>query len=1708
MAATVIGDLFVRLGVDATALSAGLTAAEKRLDRFGTQLFFLGSRVTAGVSIPVGLALAKIEEFGSGFDRAMTESLAIMDNVTAGMRQSMENVAKSVSASTKFSSQEAAEGYYDLASAGLSAQASMGALPIAAKFAQAGVMDLSKATEFLAGAQASLSSGFQTSSQQVAQMAEIADVLTMANNRAQGTVQDFAEALTNRAGAALRQTNKSVYEGVAVLAAYAEQNIKGKAAGQQLWMVIRDLGTYALKNADAFKRYGISVFDSQGAMRNMALIIKDVEVATANMSDAQKTAMFVQLGIPLRSVAATKALIGYSGAIRDHEAALRQAAGTTDEVSNKQMLGFQNRMAALGHSFQNAAIDLFKSFIPAIEQYFIPLVKSAADAAHALVGALDMLPAPVKALLLGLAGVAVVIGPVVAAIGSMTLLGSAALRGIGLLGGGLGKLAVTMGLAVGVSTNLTKYLTMMPSGAAAAAAAAYDLAKAQGQSGFMLNRAATAAANAAGWTGKITNASVAASVAQAEMNGTMLTGLSTFARFNIVTAVLGGTILATQAYTKDWGETMKIALIPGYGLFTLLTDLNNKMIQHGGVLGDVGRILRDTVIIQYDKIKKTLEIITKAFETTAIQVKAVFSGLFGDVNQMVFDQLSKAAVIASLLPGGEETMHLIVKMMGALPGLRKELNLVANAMDKTAGYGTYKGKGEFVPDMLTSGFKPWAMPSGKQGFGTTKSPFNAAAFNEGGMPDDLPKQLSAAQQAAKTLSDQWQENSKQVRAFKDAWSGLTAAQKQDSSILDHVWESYDKLRQTQGVLIPQFEEMFQQQIKQQEIAKNLPFILNEWGVVWSDAAIKMEDETGRMYLALTNLRDKASLDAFWKKNAQTIEELIPFYNQLNPMLQAIVNRYQQWAAATDKVSSAQDDLQAKASRAIGDYAADAAAKLIDVRSELSLFTKSYAEKELVGLKKGLAQQELAREQAYNEQLANLAAFAGNPALFAVEFARLQSVKRINEQIRDTENRLGLSRIAQSVGVNKHIIDDFDKMTITIIKDIIRQRVAWNDLMNTMSKFAEATGSIGDMFSTAGFGEAGKMLTDLGSALGAFNKGAEEVANADTMGEYISGFAQMITNAIKSFQALKDVGSRSMRALGGAVAGAQMGMTVAGPWGALVGGAVGGIAGMFMADPGWKNVQKTVSYKWNTSVSKALADQIDKDATALGGHVNAMLMHLVDIANEHGGLSAGNVGTWAHRLAEVFPLLERGMMSSAQAAKTLDASFTDLVNAGTTTNGFISDQIRELVQLERRYNTGSAAIHEFVDAQLGLVSKGFTDVVGGAFGALLPEGSFDVSKSMKKQKTLIDQISEVKDRIIEINEKDNQTEAEKLEKMSLQFQLVQLQNNLLREQNKIKSAGNLLSQMSGPQGQESFDRLGRLASVTFDAMIGSGKTFIETLDAIGPSLDMLSAAQDTFGFTASEAFQELMKFRQFSTLNPELVAELSGLQNMMRGLTNLGFITQESFSDLGAEATDVFGRLVNQGLTSDQALKLMQPTLQTLWELEHKFGYKADEATQALLDQAEASGAVGEAHMSATDRMILGIDTLIDRFDRFLHFLGIDIPKAAGSAADAVNTAGDNINPWDIDVNYHGHGFPNPDDTTGQPEPTLMAEGGVLTRPTHVIAGEAGPEAFIPLDKLFAEIQTMNAKQDGGDGYMPVTIIAEGETLVRTVVRVAKKHGWR
>lgn len=365
-----------RLAVIATGNTVGAQAAIKELE-------VAAADASSGIGVHAG-KIAKAFAFGLGasaaiatglaiksfaqFDDAMNQSTAIMGDLSGAMRDKLTKTAMEVSRTTTLSATQAAQSYYYLASAGMTAAQSVAALPQVAKFAQAGMFDMATATSLAVNAQNALGMASKNPVQNLKELTRVTDVLTRANTLADATTQQFSEALTNKAAAAFATVHKPIEEAVAVLAAFSNKGIKGAEAGTALSIVMRTLQTAAVKHADAFKKAGVAVFDAKGKMRDMADIVGNLEQRFQGLSDKQKKQLLIQLGFNDKTVQFMQILMGTSGEIRKYESELKKAGGTTDMVAKKQLQSFKSQMILLWHAVEDAAIGFGAKLAPKIEE--------------------------------------------------------------------------------------------------------------------------------------------------------------------------------------------------------------------------------------------------------------------------------------------------------------------------------------------------------------------------------------------------------------------------------------------------------------------------------------------------------------------------------------------------------------------------------------------------------------------------------------------------------------------------------------------------------------------------------------------------------------------------------------------------------------------------------------------------------------------------------------------------------------------------------------------------------------------------------------------------------------------------------------------------------------------------------------------------------------------------------------------------------------------------------------------------------------------------------------------------------------------------------------------------------------------------------------------------------------------------------------------
>ena len=407
---TELEKLVVRLLADDKQYQRTIDRVEKRTAAMARKLTATGAKMTAAITLPIlAMGAVAVREFAR-FDQAMTQSTSIMD-VTAEQTAKMRDLATELGGQTIQGPTKLAESYFFLASAGLSAEEAMAALPGVAAFATAGAFDMALATDLLTDAQSSLGLATGDTATKMANMTRLADVLVKANTLANASVAQFSTALTSKAGAALKSYNKDVEEGVAVLAALADQGIKAELAGNALDRVTRLLSKSALDNKSAHEQLGFSVFDNTGKMRNYADIIENLEQITGNMSDEARSAALDQLGFSARVQGVILPLLGTSAAIRKYEAELRKAGGTTKNVADKQIKSFSNQMTILKNNLSSVAIE--------IGSVLAPFILKLNERIQQGIRWWKSLDTSTKRWIIALAAAAAAIGPVLLALGAI-----------------------------------------------------------------------------------------------------------------------------------------------------------------------------------------------------------------------------------------------------------------------------------------------------------------------------------------------------------------------------------------------------------------------------------------------------------------------------------------------------------------------------------------------------------------------------------------------------------------------------------------------------------------------------------------------------------------------------------------------------------------------------------------------------------------------------------------------------------------------------------------------------------------------------------------------------------------------------------------------------------------------------------------------------------------------------------------------------------------------------------------------------------------------------------------------------------------------------------------------------------------------------------------------------------------------------------------
>jgi hypothetical protein len=221
-----------------------------------------------------------------------------------------------------------------------------------------------------------------------------------ANTLANTSVEQLALAFTSKAGNALKTVGKSVEEGAAALAVFADQGIKGERAGTLLTNTIFGLTDSLEKNGAQYKELGIELFDNEGKMLSFAGIAEQFTGVLGTMSTEQKLTTLSQLGFNKQAREGILALVGNEEALAEYEKKLKEAGGTVDEVSGKQLETFNAQMELMKSRLMDVAIQIGSELAPKLLTLFdriAPIIDKAAPVMLALFEKIESILADMSA---------------------------------------------------------------------------------------------------------------------------------------------------------------------------------------------------------------------------------------------------------------------------------------------------------------------------------------------------------------------------------------------------------------------------------------------------------------------------------------------------------------------------------------------------------------------------------------------------------------------------------------------------------------------------------------------------------------------------------------------------------------------------------------------------------------------------------------------------------------------------------------------------------------------------------------------------------------------------------------------------------------------------------------------------------------------------------------------------------------------------------------------------------------------------------------------------------------------------------------------------------------------------------------------------------------------------------------------------------------
>lgn len=354
-------------GLNDASSSAGNSAGEKSGKSFGSAFGNGIKTATKVTAAAIGVATGATIEFsresikaGLTFDSSMSQVAATM-GLTVDEIGDLRDYALEMGSSTAFSASQAADALNYMALAGYDAETSMTMLPNVLNLAAAGGIDLAYASDMVTDASSALGLSLDDTTLLVDQMAKTA-------SSSNTSVSQLGEALLT-IGATGANVAGGTTELATVLGVLADNGIKGSEAGTHLRNMILSLTNPTDSAAKMLTELGISVYDSEGNLRNMVDIIGDLQTALNGMTQEESDSV-VSTIFNKTDLASVNALLNTSAERFDELGlAIENADGAASAMADTQLDNLAGDITLFKSALEGAQIAVSDMLTPSLREF-------------------------------------------------------------------------------------------------------------------------------------------------------------------------------------------------------------------------------------------------------------------------------------------------------------------------------------------------------------------------------------------------------------------------------------------------------------------------------------------------------------------------------------------------------------------------------------------------------------------------------------------------------------------------------------------------------------------------------------------------------------------------------------------------------------------------------------------------------------------------------------------------------------------------------------------------------------------------------------------------------------------------------------------------------------------------------------------------------------------------------------------------------------------------------------------------------------------------------------------------------------------------------------------------------------------------------------------------------------------------------------------